>query len=368
MTSVPPIPYGRQTIDDDDIEAVTSVLRGDYLTTGPAVTEFEEAIARRVDARHAVAFSNATAGLHGCTAAAGLGDGDLLATSALTFVASANCGRYVGADVELVDIDPDTLNIDVDRVPEAADALVAVHFAGLPVDLSQLSRRPRIVIEDAAQALGAWTPDGPVGNCARSDMTCFSFHPVKPVTTGEGGVVTTNSDDLAEKLRRFRSHGTRPVPERGGWYYEVLDEGFNYRLTDIQAALGTSQLRKLDGFIERRQELARRYDEALADLPILTAPRAPDGWGHGYHLYTIRTPKRREVYDLLRDRGIYTQVHYVPVHHHPRFEYLDAELPATDAAYDQILTLPLFPTLTDADQDRVVRELTAVLVELEIIA
>ncbi len=355
------IPYGRQTIEDDDVEAVVNVLRGDYLTTGPTVALFEQAVADYVGARHAVAFSNATAGLHGCTAAAGLGPGDLVGTSPLTFAASANCARYVGADVTLIDIDPDTLNIDPASIPGELDALVAVHFAGLPIDLSKLAYRPRVVIEDAAQALGAWTPSGPVGNCAHSDMTCFSFHPVKPVTTGEGGVVTTNDDELAARLRRFRSHGTQPKPEHGGWYYEVIEEGFNYRLTDIQAALGHSQMGKLDRFIERRQTLARQYDAALASLDIITAPAAPDGSGHGYHLYTVRVPERRRVYELLRERGVYTQVHYVPIHHHPHFADLDAPLPHCDEAYAGILTLPLFPTLTDDQQRQVVAELTDVL-------
>lgn len=362
-----PIPYGRQTIEEDDIQAVVDVLRGDYLTTGPAVARFEAAVAAYVGARHAVAFSNATAGLHGCTAAAGLGAGDIVATSSLTFVASANCARYVGASVELIDIDPATLNLDVKAVPQHVDALVAVHFAGLPVDLKRLAHRPRIIIEDAAQALGAWTPDGPVGNCARSDMTCFSFHPVKPVTTGEGGVVTTNDDELAARLRRFRSHGTQPVPDKGGWYYEVIDQGFNYRLTDIQAALGASQMTKIDRFIGRRQELAARYDELLSPLPLTTAPAAPSGSGHGYHLYTIQIDQRRAVYEELRKRGIYTQVHYVPVHHHPHYADLDASLPVTDQVYDRILTLPLFPTLTDEQQDHIVKQLTEVIAQLGIV-
>ena len=366
MSSSDPIPYGRQTIDDDDIAAVVEVLRGDYLTTGPMVATFERSVADFVGARHAVAFSNATAGLHGCTAAAGLGVGDTVATSPLTFVASANCARYVGADVRLVDIDPATLNLDVSAIPSDVDALVAVHFAGLPVDLAALELRPRVVIEDAAQALGAWTPDGPVGNCARSDMTCFSFHPVKPVTTGEGGVVTTNDDELAERLRRFRSHGSRPKPELGGWYYEVIDTGFNYRLTDIQAALGNSQMKKLAGFIDRRQELALRYDQALADLPVISAPPAPEGFGHGYHLYTIRVEQRRAVYELLRERGIFTQVHYVPIHHHPAFQQLGVSMPHADAAYDGLLTLPLFPSLSDAQQDRVIDALRSTLVDLGI--
>lgn len=364
MNDQPAIPYGRQWIDDDDIAAVVQVLRGDWLTSGPAVAAFEDSVKTRVGAKHAIAFSNATAGLHGCCVAAGIGPGDSVATSPLTFIASANCARYVGADIQLVDIDPATLNLHPANVPKNVDALVAVHYAGLPVDLSQLANRPRVVIEDAAQALGAWTPDGPVGNCARSDMTCFSFHPVKPVTTGEGGVVTTNSDDLAERLRRFRSHGMQHFPERGGWYYEILDEGFNYRLTDIQCALGVTQMMRLDSFIARRQELAARYDELLTGFPLETAPTAPPGFGHGYHLYTIRVQRRREVYDLLRDRGVYTQVHYVPVHHHPRFADLSGEFPNADSAYERLLTLPLFPLLSDAEQDHVVSSLSDVLNEL----
>jgi len=197
-------------------------------------------------------------------------------------------------------------------------------------------------------------------------MTCFSFHPVKPVTTGEGGVVTTNDDELADRLRRFRSHGTQTQPEHGGWYYSVIETGYNYRLTDIQAALGRSQMKKIDRFIGRRQELARQYDELLAPLPFTTAPPASEGSGHGYHLYTIRTEQRRAVYELLRERKVFTQVHYVPVHHHPAFEYLGASMPHTDQAYDGLLTLPLFPTLTDEQQQRVVDALTEVVDELGI--
>jgi dTDP-4-amino-4,6-dideoxygalactose transaminase len=240
------IPYGRQCIDDDDVEAVVKVLRGDFLTQGPMVEHFEEQLAATVEARYAVAFSNGTAALHAACAAAGLGAGDLVVTTPLTFVASANCARYVGASVDFVDIEPGTLNLDPSLVPAHADALVAVHFAGLPVALDRLAHRPRVVLEDAAHAIGARTPDGPVGNGAHSDMTTFSFHPVKTVTTGEGGAVTTNDPALAERLRRFRSHGVVHKPEQGGWYYEVETLGFNYRLTDLHAALGASQLTKLD--------------------------------------------------------------------------------------------------------------------------
>jgi UDP-4-amino-4,6-dideoxy-N-acetyl-beta-L-altrosamine transaminase len=352
------IPYGRQHIDDDDVEAVVATLRGDWLTQGPAIAAFEDAITELVDARHAVAFANGTAALHGACAAAQLGAGDRVATSSLSFVASANCARYVGADVEFIDIDETTLNLDPTRVREGLDALVAVHYAGLPVDLTQLAHRPRVVIEDAAHALGALTPDGPVGNCAHSEMTCFSFHPVKPVTTGEGGVVTTNDDDLADRLRTFRSHGITRPPSEEGWYYEVAEHGFNYRLTDMQAALGRSQLKKLGGFIERRNAIARRYDQAFADLPIVTPPGAPDGFRHGYHLYAVRVADRRAAYDHLRSIGIAVQVHYVPIHHHPLFHDVPADLPATDAAYAGLLSLPMFPALTDDQQDLVIRAVT----------
>lgn len=229
------IPYGRQSIDDCDIDAVVRVLTGDWLTQGPAVAEFESACAEKLGVRHAVAYSNGTAALHGACVAGGLGAGDKVGTSSLSFVASANCARYVGAEVEFIDIDPMTLNLNVDLVSEHLDGLVAVHFAGLPVDLTSLSSRPRVVIEDAAHAFGALTPDGPVGNCANSDMTCFSFHPVKPITTAEGGLVTTNDDMLAERLRRFRSHGIERPTSGPAWMYDVVELGYNYRLTDLQA-------------------------------------------------------------------------------------------------------------------------------------
>lgn len=344
------IPYGRQTIDDDDIAAVTAAMRGDFLTQGPVLEAFERAVAERVEARHAIAYANGTAALHGACAAAGLGAGDLVATSPLSFAASANCARYVGADVTFVDIDAATLNLDVAAVPEGVDAVVPVHFTGLPVDLAAMANRPEVVIEDAAHALGAWTPDGPVGNGAQSDMTCFSFHPVKPVTTGEGGVVTTNNDELAARLRRFRSHGTEKRPELGGWYYEINEIGMNYRLTDIQAALGLSQMVKLDRFIARRQEIAARYDDLLAGLPVITPPRAPEGFGHGYHLYAIRVANRRAVYEALHADGIAVQVHYVPIHHHPIYRDVGGTYPNTDHAYDQLLSMPMFPALTDEQQ------------------
>lgn len=354
------IPYSRHNVAEDDIAAVVEVLRGDWLTQGPTIERFEAALAEYVEAEHAVAFTSGTAALHGAAAAAGLGPDDLLVTSPLTFMASANCARYVGASVGLVDIEPETLNIDPTRIPPAADALVPVHYAGLPVELERLNVRPRVVIEDAAHALGAQTPDGPVGNCARSDMCMFSLHPVKPITSGEGGVVTTNDSDLAESLRRFRSHGIVQQPEKGGWYYEIGTIGFNYRITDIQAALGLSQLGKLDGFITRRNELAERYRERLGDAPIILPPAAPAGVTHGYHLFPIQVPHRRQIFEGLRASGIGVQVHFVPVHHHPASADVGlkpGDLPFCDAAYERLLSIPLHPTLTEAQQDYVVDSL-----------
>lgn len=358
------IPYGRQSVDQSDIDAVTEVLGGDWLTQGPTIEAFERAIADRVGARHAVAFSSGTAGLHACTSVAGLGPGDLVVTSPLTFMASANCARYVGADVGLVDIDSETLNLDMDRVPRRAEAVVAVHFAGLPVDLRGQTVRPRVVIEDAAHALGASTPDGPVGNCARSDMCVFSFHPVKPITTGEGGMVTTNDEEMAGKLRLFRSHNIEPRPDQGAWAYDISRVGFNYRMTDIQAALGLSQLTKLDSFIARRNDLATRYRELLVDLPLELPPAAPDGFTHGYHLFPIRVSDRRRVFDGLRAAGIGVQVHYVPVHHHSVSADLGlqpGDLPICDEAYEKLISIPMFPAMTDSDQDRVVATLAHLL-------
>ncbi|MDQ1519697.1 MAG: hypothetical protein QOI55_770 [Actinomycetota bacterium] len=354
------IPYGRQTIGDDDVAAVVDVLRGSWLTGGPTVARFEDALCCVTDARHAVAFSNGTAALHAALWAAGIGSGDRVVTSPLSFVASANCARYVDATPSFVDIDRATLNLDPSLVGPC-DALVAVHYAGLPVDLTRLATRPRVIVEDAAHALGARTPDGPVGNCAHSDLCTFSFHPVKAITTGEGGAVTTNSDELAARLRQFRSHGIVPRPDapgEGGWYYEVETLGFNYRITDVQCALGVSQLAKLSRFVMRRNELADRYRVLLAGMPGVELPPAADaGWRHAYHLFPVRVPDRRRVYDELRAAGIGVQVHYVPIYRHPL--YADsgvtcAEFPETERAYAGLLSLPMFPSLTDDDQDRVV--------------
>ena len=358
------IPYGRQSIDDDDIAAVVRVLKGDWLTQGPHVAEFEEALAARVGARHAVAFSSGTLALNGAAAAAGLGPGDVVATTALSFVASANCARGVGASVTFVDIDPGTLNLDPSAVPADVDGLVAVHYAGLPVDLARLAVRPRVVIEDACHALGASTPDGPVGNCARSDLCVFSFHPVKAITTGEGGAVTTNDDGLADALRRFRNHGIVRTPEDGGWAYVADGPGTNARLTDLQAALGTSQLGKLDRFVDRRRALADRYRDRLGalGLPLQLPPDAPPGFRHAWHLFAVRVAgDRRAAYDGLRAAGVGVQVHYVPIYRHPAFGGAVSALPNTEAAYAGLLSLPLFPDLSDGEQDVVIEKVAEVL-------
>lgn len=359
------IPYGRQPISEEDIAAVVAVLRGDWLTQGPAVEAFEERLCEVTGAAHAVAFTSGTAALHGAAAAAGLGPGHVVGTSSLTFSASAACARYVGAEATLLDIDPETLNVDPASVPSGLDALVAVHYAGLPMDLRSLAYRPQALIEDAAHALGAFTPEGPVGNCAHSDMCCFSFHPVKPITTGEGGAVTTNDASLAAELRRFRSHGIERMPEHGGWYYEIHKLGFNYRLTDIQAALGLSQLGRLDGFIERRNAIAGRYRAALAALPVTLPPAAPIGWRHGYHLFPIRVDDRRRIFDGLRAAGIGVQVHYVPLHRQPVYADLGFgpdDLPEAERAYQGLISLPMHPGLTEADQARVIEVLESLVV------
>ena len=354
------IPYGRQLIDAADVAAVTDALTGSMITQGPYLAQFEEGLCEYTGARHAVAFSSGTAALHAAVAVAGIGAGHRVVTSPLSFAASANCARYVGATPAFVDIDPSTLNMAPEALGPDVDAVVAVHYAGLPVDVGRLRPRPRVVVEDAAHAIGAVTGDGPVGNCAHSDMCAFSFHPVKTITTGEGGAVTTNSPVYAERLRLFRNHGMQPRAEVDGWFYEIESLGFNYRMTDLQAALGTSQLRKLRGFVQRRNELAERYRDLLSDLPVDLPPGAPEGWVHAYHLVPIRVARRRHVYGAMRAAGIGVQVHYIPIYRHPLYEDLnvdETDFPFTEDAYSRLLSLPLYPALTEDEQDRVVSTL-----------
>ena len=298
------IPYGRQSVDDDDIDAVVRVLKGDWLTHGPAVEAFEHALAERVEARHAVAFSSGTAALHGAAAVAGLGPGDRVATSSLSFAASAACAAYVGATPVYVDIDPTTLNLDPGAVPDGIAALVAVHYAGLPVDLAALNHRPPVVIEDAAHALGARTPDGPVGNCARSDMTCFSFHPVKSITTGEGGAVTTNDDDLADRLRAFRHHGLRPRARGGPLGHP--DRRARLQLPPHRPAGRAGHQPAPQAEPVRRPP--RRAGPPLRRRcwPTSTScapPAAPAGTVHARHLYPVLVEHRADVVAELHRRA-----------------------------------------------------------------
>jgi perosamine synthetase len=368
------IPYGHQTIEDDDIAAVVEVLRGDWLTQGPSVRAFEESFAATCDAPHAVAFSSGTAALHAAAHVAGLEAGDELMTSAITFAASANCGAYVGATPTFADIEDGTWNMSGETVEAALTpatrGVVVVHFAGLPAPVAEVRDvvgDDVTIIEDAAHAIGARTPAGPVGACRHADMAAFSFHPVKTITSGEGGMITTRRDDLAERLREFRTHGTVRGPSRleqsqGGWYYEQRDLGFNYRLTDLQSALGRSQLAKLERFVARRNELAERYRELLGDLEQLElAPSAPAGHRHAYHLFVVRhregSHARRRLYDGLRERGVSGQVHYLPVYRHPWYRdsygYAEGLCPTAEAYYAGALSLPCFPALTDREQRHV---------------
>jgi perosamine synthetase len=375
------IPYGRQTVEEDDVAAVVEVLCGDWLTQGPGVRAFEQALAAACEAPHAVAFSSGTAALHAAVHVAGIGAGDELLTSAITFAASANCGAYTGATPTFADIDPATWNVSPASVraalTPATRCVVPVHFAGLPAPVAEIRSivgNDVTIVEDAAHAIGARTPDGPVGCCRHSDMAVFSFHPVKTITSGEGGMVTTRDGATAERLREFRGHGMVKDPARlahpeGGWYHEQHDLGFNYRLTDIQAALGRSQLAKLERFVAARRLVADRYRELLGDVERLElAPAAPTGHRHAHHLFVVRhrdgAKARRRLYEGLHARGILAQVHYLPVYRHPwyarTYGYREGLCPAAERYYAGCLSLPCFPTLTRAQQEQVagaVREL-----------
>jgi perosamine synthetase len=379
-TSEPFLPYGRQSIDDADVDAVAAALRDPLITQGPKVDAFEAAFAEHVGARHAVAFSSGTAGLHGAAVVAGVGPGTELLTSPLTFAADATCALYAGGRPRFVDVDPATWNLDaaaaVRAVDERTRAIIAVSLTGLPADLDGLApvRDDVVVIEDGCHALGGHRDGRPVGGPGGADMTVFSLHPVKAMTTGEGGVVTTEDDELAERLRRFRTHGivrdgSGATPTDGPWFYDVRDLGFNYRITDVQCALGLSQLTRLEGWIERRNEIAERYRELLAgEERIALPPAAPAGSRHGYHLFVVRVlagaERRREVFEALRAAGIGVQVHYVPIYRFSLYRelgYAQDTCPAVEDYYAGAISLPMFPGLTDADVRRVVGTLQRVL-------
>ncbi|BAQ73345.1 UDP-4-keto-6-deoxy-N-acetylglucosamine 4-aminotransferase [Pseudomonas sp. Os17] len=383
------IPYGCQSINQADIDAVVQVLQSPWLTQGPTVERFERALADYCQAGHAVAVCNATAALHIACLAAGLGQGDVLWTSPNTFVASANCARYCGAQVDFVDIDPHTWNMDADLLAQKLEnaerngtlpkVVVAVAFAGQSANLrviAQLADRYGFVlIEDAAHAVGASYLGRPVGSGAHATMTIFSFHPVKIITSAEGGMVLTNRPELAERLRRLRSHGISSdpalmqVPEKGLWYYQQLELGFNYRMTDLHAALGLSQMARLDEFVARRRELAARYQVLLADLP-LTLPVAQEGADSAWHLYVVRLDLSRiqltqkQVFEQLRAAGLGVNLHYIPVHLQPYYQeqgFAEGDFPEAERYFLEALSLPLFPELTDELQDEVVAHLQRIL-------
>lgn len=380
------IPYGRQLISEDDIRAVEAVLRSDYLTQGPVLPRFERAVADRVGAAHAVAVNSATSALHIACAALDLGPGDILWTSPVTFVASANCGRYCGAEVDFVDIEPETFNICADALEAKLDAaaragrlpkvIVAVHMCGQSPDMARIADLARAhgvrIIEDASHAIGATYLGAPVGNCAQSDITVFSFHPVKIITTAEGGMALTNDAGLAARMERLRSHGITRDPDLmtqtpdGPWYYQQLELGWNYRMTEIHAALGLSQMDRLDAFIARRRTLAEAYDAALAGLP-LRCPERQDGATSSWHLYVVRlddTSRHRAVFEALRAAGIGVNLHYIPVHLQPYYRdmgFAPGDFPASEDYYARAISIPLHAGLTDADQARVVAALTEAL-------
>ena len=376
------IPYGRQHITQADIEAVVAVLQSDFLTQGPKVPAFERAVADKVGAKHAVAANSGTSALHVACLALGLGPGDILWTSPITFVASANCALYCGARVDFVDIDPHTYTLCHNALEEKLEQakkehrlpkiLVPVHLCGQPCNMKaifDLSQKYGFkIIEDACHALGGEYKGSPIGNCQYSDITVFSFHPVKIITTGEGGMNTTNDADLALHMARLCSHGITRDPDHmthaldGPWYYEQIELGFNYRMTDVQAALGLSQLEKLDEFIARRRKLAQRYDQLLEKLPVITPWQDPDGIS-AWHLYVIRlkldkiSQSHHHVFVALREKGIGVNLHYIPVHTQPWYRALGFEkgqFPKAEQYYREAITLPLFPAMTNDEQDKVI--------------
>jgi UDP-4-amino-4,6-dideoxy-N-acetyl-beta-L-altrosamine transaminase len=376
------IPYGRQDISQADIDIVVDVLKSDFLTQGPMVPRFEKAVADHVGAKHAFAVNSATSALHIACLALGLGPGDRLWTTPITFVASANCALYCGAEVDFVDIDPQTYNLCPVALKSKLEqaklngtlpkVVVPVHLCGQPCDMAAIHVLAKEygfkVIEDASHAIGGKYRGNFIGNCEYSDITVFSFHPVKIITTAEGGMAMTNDDTLAKAMALFRSHGITRDPSQmthesdGGWYYQQIELGFNYRMTELQAALGVSQMARLDAFIERRHALARRYDRLLAELPVVTPWQHEDSYS-GLHLYVIRLEldkinrSHRQVFDALRELGIGVNLHYIPVHTQPyyaRMGFRAGDFPQSERYYAEAISLPMFQTMTDAQQDEVV--------------
>ena len=383
------IPYGRQDINQADIDAVVSVLKSDFLTQGPGVPRFEKMVADYCQVQHALAVNSATSALHIACLALGLGPGDWLWTSPITFVASANCALYCGAKVDFVDIDQRTYNlcpallerklIVAEREGRLPKVVVPVHLCGQPCDMAgihALSQRYGFkIIEDASHAIGGKYKDEPVGNCRYSDITVFSFHPVKIITTAEGGMVLTKDAGLANRMALLRSHGITRDPLQmthepdGPWYYQQIELGFNYRMTDLQAALGASQMGRLDEFVASRHAIARRYDQMLSDLPVVTPWQHPDGYS-GLHLYVIRLRSEaahkdhRQVFESLRAQGIGVNLHYIPVHTQPYYQrmgFKPGDCPEAMKYYAEAISLPIYPALTEEQQLRVVNALAEAL-------
>ncbi len=375
------LPYGRQSIDEKDIQSVVDVLRSDWLTTGPKVAEFEEAFAEHVGAKYAVSFNSGTAALHGAAFTAGLKPGDEAITTPLTFAATANCVLYQGATPVFADVSADTLNLDPrkaeERITPRTRAILPVDYAGHPAEMDAMlelaDRHGLIVIEDACHAMGAEYRGRRTGSIAH--MTAFSFHPVKHLATGEGGMVTTNRADCAETLRRFRNHGissdARQRQSEGQWHYEMVLLGFNYRLTDIGCALGLSQMKKLDANLARRRDIADRYAAALRDLAAITLPVVREDVNPAWHLYPIRlnpekpSGTRAEIFGALRAENIGVNVHYIPVHLHPyyrdRFGYRAGDYPIAENAYERLISIPMFHGMNDQDVEDVISAVRKVL-------
>ena len=364
------IPYGKQTIEQDDIQAVVDVLKSDFITTGPKIAEFEQTVADYVGAKYAVAISNGTSALHAACFAAGIEPGDEVITTPLTFAASANCVLYCGGTPVFADVDPKTYNIDPEdirrKITDRTKAIIAVHLAGQPCDMDAIHSIAReyglIVIEDGAHALGSVYKGKKVGSM--SDMTTFSFHPVKPITTGEGGMIVTDNEDFYKKMVLFRSHGiTRDdsmmTRNDGPWFYQQFDLGYNYRITDIQCALGCSQMKKLDRFLACRKEIVARYNEAFADCDNIITPYQLSDTESGWHLYIVQVKNcdRRKVFENMREKGIGVNVHYIPVYMHPYYQehgYETVHCANAEEIYSHIISLPLYPGLTFEQQDYVI--------------
>lgn len=364
------IPYGTQSISEEDIQVVVDVLHSDFLTTGPAIDKFEEKVANYVGAKYAVAIANGTAALHAACFAAGIKEGDEVITSAITFAASSNCVLYCGGTPVFADIDPVTYNIspeDIERkITSKTKAIIPVHYTGQPCDMDAIyaiaKKHNLIVIQDGAHALGAEYKGKRIGSLP--DMTTFSFHPVKHITTGEGGMILTDNEEFYKRLKLFRSHGiTRDenmlLKNEGGWYYEQLELGYNYRITDMQCALGISQMDRLDQFLKRRREIVKRYDEAFAGIEGITTPYMKEECKSSWHLYVIQVEHRKEVFNALRQAGIGVNVHYIPVYKHPYYQnhgYADVKCENAEKFYEHIISLPLYADLTDDMQEYVIEK------------